>query len=106
MVLRTAAKGKLCMVRIAGVCNHNPETTVLAHYRLPETCGTGMKPPAYLDAWCCSSCHDVVDGRVEVGLSQEERDLALAEGVMRTLVQLEKQGLIEMKYVSFLNETY
>ena len=29
--LRKSAKGQLCLVRLPGVCNHNAETTVLAH---------------------------------------------------------------------------
>lgn len=32
--LTKAARGRECQVRIPGVCNGNPETTVLAHYRL------------------------------------------------------------------------
>ena len=30
--LRKEARGRECQVRIYGVCNGNPETTVLAHY--------------------------------------------------------------------------
>lgn len=32
--LRKAARGRECQVRIPGVCNGNPETTILAHIRL------------------------------------------------------------------------
>lgn len=32
--LRKAARGRECQVRIPGVCNGNPETSVLAHIRL------------------------------------------------------------------------
>ncbi|WP_157795538.1 nuclease domain-containing protein, partial [Escherichia coli] len=35
--LRKAAKGQICQIRIPGYCNHNPETSVLAHYRLALT---------------------------------------------------------------------
>lgn len=38
-----AARSRACTVRIPGVCNHNPETSVLAHYRLAGTCGTAIK---------------------------------------------------------------
>ncbi len=34
--LRKEARGRECQVRIYGVCNGNPETTVLAHYRMIE----------------------------------------------------------------------
>ena len=90
-----AARGQPCMVRIPGVCNGNPETVVLAHYRLAGTCGTGMKPPDILGAWCCSSCHDVCDGRAQSDdWDYDEVRLMHAEGCLRTLVQIEKQGLL------------
>ncbi|VEI70653.1 82 prophage-derived uncharacterized protein ybcO [Serratia quinivorans] len=38
--LRKEAKGRDCQVRMPGICNFNPETTVLAHYRMAGTCGT------------------------------------------------------------------
>ncbi|MBU5563095.1 DUF1364 domain-containing protein, partial [Escherichia sp. S69_ASV_4] len=45
--LRKAARGRECQVRIPGVCNGNPETSVLAHIRLTGLCGTGTKPVSY-----------------------------------------------------------
>lgn len=42
--LRKEAKGRECQVRLPGICNHNPETTVLAHYRMAGLNGVGMKP--------------------------------------------------------------
>jgi hypothetical protein len=32
--IRKAAKGEECTLNIAGVCSYDPETVVLAHYRL------------------------------------------------------------------------
>lgn len=46
--LRKAARGRECQVRIPGVCNGNPETSVLAHIRLAGLCGTGIKPQTLL----------------------------------------------------------
>ncbi|HFR8650170.1 TPA: nuclease domain-containing protein [Escherichia coli] len=37
--LRKAARGRECQVRIPGVCNGNPDTSVLAHIRLPVVRG-------------------------------------------------------------------
>jgi hypothetical protein len=62
-----AARGRECQVRIPGVCNHNPETSCLAHYRLAGTCGTGCKPNDEQGAISCNACHDVIDGRVKTG---------------------------------------
>lgn len=40
-VIKNAARGRECIVRIPGVCNGNSETVVLAHYWLAGECGTG-----------------------------------------------------------------
>lgn len=81
--LRKAARGRECTVRIPGYCNGNPETSVLAHYRLAGTCGTGCKP-------------DVIDGRTKTtDFTYDELRLMHAEGVMRTLEIWRKEGLIK-----------
>jgi hypothetical protein len=51
-----------------------------------------MKPVDLVAAWCCHSCHDVIDGRkpAPTGYSRESIRLAHAEGVMRTIAELEK----------------
>lgn len=88
--LRELARGQQCQIRIPGVCNGDPETTVLAHYRMAGICGTGQKPPDECGAWACSSCHDVVDGRHYIAppIAKQYH----AEGVMRTLNELHKLG--------------
>lgn len=92
--LRKAAKGQECQIRLGGICNFNPETTVLAHYRLAGTCGTGMKPPDLLGAWACSECHSAVDGRGSA-LTRDTVRLAHAEGILRTICALIKMGLVK-----------
>ena len=95
--LRKAARGRPCMVRIPYICNGDPATVVLAHYRLAGYCGTGYKPDDALGAWSCSACHDVVDGRsheARGAMTLEEIRLAHAEGVMRTFAELRKEGLL------------
>lgn len=86
--LRTYAHGKPCMVRLPGVCNGNPETTVLAHIRLAGLTGVGMKAPDALGAWCCSSCHDAVDRRAHTELDRDYVRLAHYEGMLRTQAAL------------------
>jgi hypothetical protein len=95
MNLRKEAKGRGCMVRIPKVCNFNSETVVLAHIRLAGVSGMGMKSPDLIGAWACSACHDEIDGRTrKSGLSRDELRLAHYDGMVRTIVQLEKEGLI------------
>ena len=94
--LRKAARDRHCTVRVPGHCNGNPETTVLAHYRMAGLCGTGIKPSDMaFGAWACQACHDCADGRIKTNFSREQLRLWHAEGVMRTLAQLEKEGIIK-----------
>lgn len=94
--LRKAARGRECTVRIPGYCNGNPETSVLAHYRLAGTCGTGCKPDDTQAAIACNGCHDVIDGRTKTtDFTYDELRLMHAEGVMRTLEIWRKEGLIK-----------
>ena len=88
-----SAEGQDCMVRIPGVCNFNPETTVLAHL---GGGGTGMKNPDWQGAYCCSDCHDMVDGRSGM-VSFELMKRYHLEGVIRTQALLIEQGLLEIK---------
>jgi hypothetical protein len=92
--LTKEARGRECMVRLP-CCNHNPETTVLAHYRLAGTCGVGMKPNDLQGAWACSACHDEIDRRTRIFENEFVR-LAHAEGVIRTQDMLIKEGKIRL----------
>lgn len=89
--LRKEAKGRECQVRLPGICNHNPETVVLAHFRMVGINGVGMKPDDMFGAWACSSCHDEIDRRTRK-MDYEFVRLALAEGVIRTQAILKSEG--------------
>lgn len=93
--LTKAARGRDCQVRLPG-CPNNTETTVLAHYRLAGTCGVGIKPNNLQGAWCCDYCHGVCDGRIKApeGWTREDIRLAHAEGVMRTIDILVREGVV------------
>ena len=77
------------MVRIAGVCNFDPATTVLAHYRLVGISGMGMKSPDQIAAWACSACHAYVDSHRDDATAR-----AFLEGVLRTQARLIKEGVL------------
>lgn len=81
-------------MRLAGICNGNAESTVLAHYRLHS--GLAIKPPDWQGAYACSACHDEIDRRTRL-LSKEEARLAHAEGVLRTQKRLIEKGLLAWK---------
>lgn len=94
--LRKIAKGQSCQIRIPGICNGRPETTVLCHYRLAGISGLGLKSPDWLGAWGCSDCHRVADRQTRSHLSREQLNLYLAEAVFRTLNELHKIGAIAL----------
>jgi hypothetical protein len=90
--LRKLAKGQPCMMRIPGVCNFNPETTVLCHVRMVGMSGMGLKIHDMFGSWGCSACHDYVDGRAGKSGDQSSRRLMLLEGMVRTQHELLKRG--------------
>lgn len=92
--LRKTAHGKPCMIRLPGVCCHDPATTVLAHVRLTGVSGMGHKADDLLGAWACHQCHDVVDRRSRMDYDRDFVRLAHLEGMVRTIAQLRKEGVI------------
>lgn len=72
--LRKFAKGQPCAASIVGVCNHNNETTVLAHIRVANVAGLSEKPSDLIGAHLCSDCHDVIDGRQQWPIDYTEAD--------------------------------
>lgn len=94
--LRLSARDKPCFVRIPGVCNHNSETVVLAHL---NGGGMGMKTHDLHGAFCCSDCHDMLDGRVS-RISHEytgaELKLMHYDGIKRTQDYWIANGLLKI----------
>ena len=86
-----SARGKDCTVRLPGICNWDSQTVVLAHL---GGGGMGTKKPDYQGAYCCSSCHDALDGRTKTLFSKEYLELAHRQGVERTQEQLVENGLL------------
>ena len=82
------------MVRLEGICNHNSETLVLAHIRMPGLSGMGIKADDLLGAWACSACHDAIDRRSNTDLDRDYVRLSHLEGMARTIAQLRKKGKV------------
>ena len=85
MNLRQFARGQDCQLRIYGVCNYNPETTVLAHLRVGGVAGMGQKPPDIAGVLACSACHDAIDGRRKTDLRRVQLEAHMLHGLVRTL---------------------
>jgi hypothetical protein len=90
MNLREQARGRPCMIRMPGVCNGDPETTVLCHLRMAGITGIGMKANDFLGAWGCSECHRYVDTHGIDGRT------ALLEGMARTQAYLLSTGIVDV----------
>ncbi|GAB2798985.1 DUF1364 family protein [Halomonas shantousis] len=94
--IRDAARGEECTLQIPGICNHNPDTTVLAH--LPsETNGMGTKSSDVSSCFACSSCHDAIDRRTCISITDEEREFYMRRGQARTIERLYAKGVISIQ---------
>ena len=89
------ARNAPCQIRVPGICNYNPETTIACHYRSVSLgAGVAIKPNDILTAHGCSACHDAIDGRVSTPFTREELRFMHAEGVLRTIAKLISMGKI------------
>jgi hypothetical protein len=59
--LRASARDQDCTLRLVGVCNFNPETTVLCHVGVGS--GFGTKSGDNMAVFGCSSCHAEIDAK-------------------------------------------
>lgn len=92
--LREFAMGRLCMVRAPGVCNFDPQTTVLAHIR--KGTGLALKPPDICGVWACSACHDLIDGRVPSVYTPEQKDSLVLGALLRQLEWYDKHEVVSI----------
>ena len=92
--LTRSARNEDCLVRIPGICNFNNETTVLAH--LGGEFKLGYKAMDMHGAYCCSDCHDAIDGRAKTPqYSHDQIRQMHLEGVIRTQMRMCALGLID-----------
>jgi hypothetical protein len=69
-----SARGQSCTLRIPGVCNSNPETTVLAHVGRHGSAKRNHDDEA---VFACSARHDAIDYRTNLFLAHDETEQAL-----------------------------
>lgn len=89
--LRESARGQDCTLQVAGVCNGNPETSVLAH--MPSEIA-GHKSTDISSCVACSSCHDWLDRRNRG--NEEEREWYMRRAQVRTLHLWLSMGLLKV----------
>jgi len=88
-----SAREQPCQVRIPGVCNHRPETTVFAHL---NGGGMGRKKSSIHGAYACSDCHDVLDSRRGTMYTPQELRLFHLDAVIRTQEIMLKDGVLKL----------
>ena len=98
---RDSARGEACTLGIPATCNCNSETTVLCH--LQDESGTGKMGGKNDDVGCaiyaCSSCHDLLDGRIKEEYTgilcwKDNRDLFMLRALKRTIRRMIENGTI------------
>lgn len=87
-----SARGEDCTLRLVGICNFNPETTVFAH--IGKRRGMSIKCADYFDIYACSSCHDVIDSRVNSDYTQEQLASEELRALEETQEKLIEKGLL------------
>lgn len=87
-ILRSA-KGAPCALRLPGICNNNPETTVWAHLNGFGK-GMGMKTHDILGFPACSACHAEYD----TGKNRSQYTGDALRALCETLVGLIRSGLV------------
>ena len=90
-----SARGEDCAVRIPGICNFDPETTVYAHAPCVDS-GTGFKSPDWWGAYACNQCHDYLDGGyVRFHWKASDMFIKWLPAIYETQKKLREKGLIQ-----------
>lgn len=88
--LRASAAGEVCTLAIPGVCNGNPETSVLCHAP-SEIKGMGNKSHDFHAAIGCNDCHDALD---QHRLTKADELFHWLRGIARTQALWFDRGLL------------
>lgn len=91
--LRESARGRECTLRIPGVCNGDPATSVLCH--LPHgRRGIGTKASDDHAVVGCSACHDALDMRALPPVSEAELYECMVRALAETHAIWREEGLV------------
>lgn len=94
-----SARNMMCQIRLPGICNMDPATTVWCHAN-GSAAGKGMwmKSDDELGAYGCFACHEVYDRRRPIprlaNLTRIDVELAFWEGHARSMKILKEKGLL------------
>lgn len=100
--VRKSAAGEGCTMQVAGVCNGQAETVVLAHFRWLGDCGAGIKPSDLQAAYACSECNRWTDSPTPAETAdrlqyEADRNFYALRAMIRTLLRMVAKGIITVK---------
>lgn len=85
--IMAAARGQECTLRLVGVCNFNPDTTIAAH--IGRRRGMALKCGDNFVVFSCSSCHSEIDSSSRASYAddklrslEETQELLINEGLL------------------------
>ena len=91
-----SARGEDCQVRYTGVCCYDPEKTIWSHCRHGAAGrGKAVKAVDVAGAYACTQCDAAYDQMQGTDMTREQLDLDWYHGHVRSLVLLQKKGLIK-----------
>lgn len=91
--IKDSARDEICTLQVAGVCNHRPETTVLAHIKT-EGGSIAKKAEDYSAVYACYACHTWLDQHKG---TKEDELFYTRRGLIRTWRRLIEKGLVILK---------
>ena len=90
--IRKSARGETCSLRL-GNCSSD-ETVILAH--IGRNRGMGIKCADYMAVYACSSCHDIIDRRVDSEYSKDQLNTEKLRALEETLGKLVNKELLNV----------
>lgn len=90
--LQRSARGQDCTMQVAGICNYNPDTVVLAHVQV-EGGKMGGKTHDISACFACADCHAWLD---QYHGTEEDRLFYTRRAMVRTWGVWIDMGLIKL----------
>lgn len=90
--LRDSARGRDCTMQVAGVCNYNSDTVILAHINT-DGGSMGAKTDDFSACFACSDCHDWLDQNKG---TSEDRLFYTRRAMVRTWRIWAEEGVVKI----------
>ena len=85
--VQKSARNETCTLEIAGICNYDPATTVLAHIGFKDGSGKRIRVGERNAVYACSACHDAI------GSWKDCYGMEIARALVRTAERRDELGV-------------